>query len=604
MKAAGRKKRFMAMQAVHSNMRKWAAVLLFLSFGTISGRLPGMVRERDSLSFVFAKLPAEEKDALSASGFEKEEIEGRLSFAEALFNSGDYLRSLQELDRVRAMIDTQAVSPGMDSVMRRLHIRLFFDLSQANIFISNYTEAMNNLLHILDKYVTDSIADRGIIAQCYNNMGSVFLIRGHNSMALEYYNRSLELFRKQKNLEGEGMLHGNIGNVYNSMGLSEEALKHHLSNYNILVKLGKEDNALAHAILNLGLAYQGLGEYQVADKYYNEAIRLIEKHAYNHLKSYAYYNRAVNEKDMGNYLDAWRYADSSISMIRSHEDRRLYAELLKLRGEIEEHNRNYKAANRYLKRSYEIEDSVNREETEEKLALLAYQFDNYKEKQALVLQQRNLELANKKLVNRNLWIAFLCSGILVVVAALAYLYKKFLRQYRINKQAEKKLDTVRKEFDSYLLHVKQDSEKGLEQKNKELLSISLRLSKMQESITSVKQNLAKLKASPSLRSYEKGLANEIEHAVNEIGSGNYWNEFDFYYGQVERIFIDKLDRKYPQLTPNERRLCSFIYLNFSSKEIAEITNRTPQSVDTAKSRLKKKMKLDANASLYDAMHGL
>lgn len=291
-------------------------------------------------------------------------------------------------------------------------------------------------------------------------------------------------------------------------------------------------------------------------------------------------------------------------MIRSHEDRRLYAELLKLRGEIEEHNRNYKAANRYLKRSYEIEDSVNREETEEKLALLAYQFDNYKEKQALVLQQRNLELANKKLVNRNLWIAFLCSGILVVVAALAYLYKKFLRQYRINKQAEKKLDTVRKEFDSYLLHVKQDSEKGLEQKNKELLSISLRLSKMQESITSVKQNLAKLKSSPSLRSYEKGLANEIEHAVNEIGSGNYWNEFDFYYGQVERIFIDKLDRKYPQLTPNERRLCSFIYLNFSSKEIAEITNRTPQSVDTAKSRLKKKMKLDANASLYDAMHGL
>ena len=171
------------------------------------------------------------------------------------------------------MIDTQAVSPGMDSVMRRLHIRLFFDLSQANIFISNYTEAMNNLLHILDKYVTDSIADRGIIAQCYNNMGSVFLIRGHNSMALEYYNRSLELFRKQKNLEGEGMLHGNIGNVYNSMGLSEEALKHHLSNYNILVKLGKEDNALAHAILNLGLAYQGLGEYQVADKYYNEAKR-------------------------------------------------------------------------------------------------------------------------------------------------------------------------------------------------------------------------------------------------------------------------------------------------------------------------------------------
>ena len=75
----------------------WASllVLLFLSFGTISGRLPGMVRERDSLSFVFAKLPEEEKDALSASGFEKEEIEGRLSLAEALFNSGDYLRSLR-----------------------------------------------------------------------------------------------------------------------------------------------------------------------------------------------------------------------------------------------------------------------------------------------------------------------------------------------------------------------------------------------------------------------------------------------------------------------------------------------------------------------------
>jgi len=79
---------------------------------------------------------------------------------------------------------------------------------------------------------------------------------------------------------------------------------------------------------------------------------------------------------------------------------------------------------------------------------------------------------------------------------------------------------------------------------------------------------------------------------------NHWKEFELYFTEVHPHFYDALNKKYPNLTPGEAKLCAYIKLNFSTKEIALITGRTIASINVSRSRLRKKMKVQNSENLY------
>lgn len=63
-------------------------------------------------------------------------------------------------------------------------------------------------------------------------------------------------------------------------------------------------------------------------------------------------------------------------------------------------------------------------------------------------------------------------------------------------------------------------------------------------------------------------------------------------------FFDNLLKEYPNLTKNERKLCTFIHMNLSTKEIAKITHQSTGSINVARSRLRQKFGLtDSDTSL-------
>ena len=57
------------------------------------------------------------------------------------------------------------------------------------------------------------------------------------------------------------------------------------------------------------------------------------------------------------------------------------------------------------------------------------------------------------------------------------------------------------------------------------------------------------------------------------------------------IFYENLLREHPNLTKNERKLCLFIHMKMSTKEISNITNQSPGSINVARSRLRQKFGL-------------
>ncbi len=60
-------------------------------------------------------------------------------------------------------------------------------------------------------------------------------------------------------------------------------------------------------------------------------------------------------------------------------------------------------------------------------------------------------------------------------------------------------------------------------------------------------------------------------------------------------------KKYPNLTLNELRICSYLILNISSKEIAELTKRSIRSIESTRLNIRKKMKLSHNENLVKCL---
>ena len=72
---------------------------------------------------------------------------------------------------------------------------------------------------------------------------------------------------------------------------------------------------------------------------------------------------------------------------------------------------------------------------------------------------------------------------------------------------------------------------------------------------------------------------------------NTRKEFDLHFVQMHPDFYKKLLADFPKLTQNELRLCAFIKSNLSIKEIAAINGISPESVKTARKRLRKSLNL-------------
>ena len=74
-------------------------------------------------------------------------------------------------------------------------------------------------------------------------------------------------------------------------------------------------------------------------------------------------------------------------------------------------------------------------------------------------------------------------------------------------------------------------------------------------------------------------------------------EFKTYFDSVHPSFFENLAKTNPNLTANELRLCAFLRMGLSTKEIAALTFREIRSVESARNRLRKKLELNLDENL-------
>jgi DNA-binding CsgD family transcriptional regulator len=158
-------------------------------------------------------------------------------------------------------------------------------------------------------------------------------------------------------------------------------------------------------------------------------------------------------------------------------------------------------------------------------------------------------------------------------------------------EAEKKLVLLEKE----------KLEAEMSHKNKQLANSVSELLKKNEFLIQLKTDMEKLKEKSVHPAVGDKVKNMIASVDDILEADNDYDQFEAHFDAVHDDFLKTLKKQYPQLTPKDLRLCAYLRMNLTTKEIAPLLNITPRGVEISRYRLRKKMNLPHDANLSELM---
>jgi DNA-binding CsgD family transcriptional regulator len=143
----------------------------------------------------------------------------------------------------------------------------------------------------------------------------------------------------------------------------------------------------------------------------------------------------------------------------------------------------------------------------------------------------------------------------------------------------------------------------LDVKDREMIGILLQLSRKNELISLLSKRLNKIICQTTGEVNHR--LQELLETINEVPPAPVqWEMIAIQLEKLHPGFTDRLMVKYPKLTGKEKKLCAFLRLGFSSKEIAGLNNITPKSVEIARVRLRKKLQLNHSVRLVNHLENI
>ena len=172
-------------------------------------------------------------------------------------------------------------------------------------------------------------------------------------------------------------------------------------------------------------------------------------------------------------------------------------------------------------------------------------------------------------------------------------YKRYYRkqQEKLVQKSQEQLALKELETAQKLMQLKNEKlELDIESKNRELAVSTMSLIKKNEFLNSIKSELKE-------KDNKQDLKKVIKIIDKNLNNTDDWKLFEEAFNNADKDFLKLIKEKHPVLTPNDLRLCAYLRLNLSSKEIAPLLNISPRSVEVKRYRLRKKMDLPHESSL-------
>lgn len=135
----------------------------------------------------------------------------------------------------------------------------------------------------------------------------------------------------------------------------------------------------------------------------------------------------------------------------------------------------------------------------------------------------------------------------------------------------------------------------LKEKDKKLINYTMEGINRNNMLSEIREEVWQLRT--NLSDPESKIRSIVRKIDSHLNDKENWKVFEKYFNTIYDGFFDRLMQRYPNLTPNELKICAYIKLNLTSKEISVLLNISPSSVEMARHRLRKKLGIASDVSL-------
>ena len=436
-------------------------------------------------------------------------------------------------------------------VIQNLNVQgtAFRTMGVAHVNLRDYDKSLSCYINALTSF--EQVNNEKNIGLIYSDIAELYLIKGDFTQAEEYFDKSIPIFKKinetqylSRCLMGLAHLYSSSDKLVESREMYHEALA--------IIQQNGSKKMLSSAFANLAQTYNDEDEattYRLMDSalfYANNTGLIIKAEIYQ-----AYGDAKIKFKDYKEALELLKKCETTA-------EGKLVGDLL-LRN-IESKSRCYKNLGDFTKTIELMElqllltDSIYNDKSEEKYKKFQALFETQqKENQILAYQEEELSYRNKLILLIAIVIILLLGGLIV---------------YLNHKRKVERLN--------YQIH----------QRDSELTGFAIDIIEKNKILKNVKKQLKDNKDVDQLNPFVLSENIELDEKLIEL----------------EQSFQFNLSNKHPSLSNREKKVCSLLKLNFSSKDIAELLNVSSGSVDTYRYRIRKKMGINKSETLLDALN--
>ena len=163
------------------------------------------------------------------------------------------------------------------------------------------------------QYATEGVAlagqigfGRGLASAC-NNVGVGYYQQNKYDEAINWYQKAIEVHKKNNNYTGEGHVLSNIGLIYWKQGQLSTAVEYYLKSLEIWDKYKMEDEK-SGVYDNIGNVYNEQEDFDRALEYYFKALAIQDKYEMeNHFRSMTHSNVGTAYLGKGRFDSALHY---------------------------------------------------------------------------------------------------------------------------------------------------------------------------------------------------------------------------------------------------------------------------------------------------------
>lgn len=484
--------------------------------------------------------------------------------------------------------------------------------------------------------VANKSGDTGLIEYAMFNAGNAYFTQGIFETATAHYYAYLEIQKEKNNNVGIALVLANIGAVRYKMKDYGVARDSFLEALQILEELSENNpnqkyrSQIPKILNNLGQVYQNMQQYDSSLYYYRKSLLQIE-----YVGEQAYYQSSTLNNIGSLFLDI-NQADSAFVYLSKAMN--ILVQTNDLVAQAESHNsfaRYYLLVNQpdvaleHLRASFEIANKIGSIELQfiASEQLYDYYFSQNQADSALkyfvlydqlkdtinnaetLKELTRLELSSqfseqqkiRQLEQDRLNTIYMFTAALLVLVLLLFALL-YLMSHNRNKRLNLEKENMALNTKNTILENK-NLQNELEVRNKELTTHVMNMIQKNELIGQVVEVLSDNKL--KLAEKNENTINNVIKNLNKVQEENAWEEFELRYQQVHNEFYEKLQSVAPNLTTNERRLCAFLRLNMTTKDIASITGQSLRSIEVARTRLRKKLDIsNSDISLVEFLNSL